>query len=56
MIAFLNMFFSYLILVIIMAALAVCGVIAGKKLRDSKNAKLRTEALKEEEVKDAKKA
>lgn len=39
MVAFFNEFVSYLLLVVIMAAVAVCGVFAGKKLRDSKNAR-----------------
>ena len=39
MISFFNQFISYLLLVFIMAALAVCGVFAGKKLRDAKDAK-----------------
>ncbi|MCR5233281.1 MAG: vanadium nitrogenase [Lachnospiraceae bacterium] len=43
MIAFINEFLSYLLLVIIMAAIAVCGVFTGKKLRDKKNAKAAVE-------------
>ena len=39
MIAFFNEFISYLLLVVIMAAVAVCGTITGRKLKDSKNAK-----------------
>ena len=39
MVAFFSEFISYLLLVVIMAAVAVCGVFAGKKLRDNKNAK-----------------
>ena len=39
MVSFFNEFISYLLLVVIMAAVAVCGVFAGKKLRDSKDAK-----------------
>ena len=38
MVAFFNEFITYLLLVIIMAAIAVGGVFAGKKLRDKKNA------------------
>ncbi len=38
MVMFFNEFITYLLLVIIMGAIAVCGVIAGKKLRDKKNA------------------
>lgn len=43
MIAFINEFLSYLLLVIIMAVIAVCGVFTGKKLRDKKNAKAAAE-------------
>ena len=39
MVAFFNEFISYLLLVVIMAAVAVGGVIAGRKLRDSKDSK-----------------
>ena len=39
MISFFNEFISYLLLVIIMACIAVCGVFAGKKLRDKKDLK-----------------
>ena len=39
MIAFFNEFITYLLLVVIMAAVAVGGVFAGKKLRDNKKAK-----------------
>ena len=39
MVSFFNQFISYLLLVFIMAALAVCGVLTGKKLRDAKDAK-----------------
>lgn len=39
MIGFFNEFVSYLLLVIIMVAVAVCGGFVGKKLRDNKNAK-----------------
>ncbi|MCR5508678.1 MAG: vanadium nitrogenase [Lachnospiraceae bacterium] len=37
MISFFNEFISYLLLVIIMAAVAVCGAVCGKKLRDRKD-------------------
>ena len=37
MTAFFNEFISYLLLVIIMGAVAVCGVLAGRKLRHNKN-------------------
>ncbi len=39
MIAFFNTFLSYLILVVISAAVIVAGVFCGKKLRDAKDAK-----------------
>lgn len=39
MIAFINTFLSYLILVIISMVIIVLGVICGKKLRESKDAK-----------------
>jgi hypothetical protein len=45
MVSFFNTFISYLLLVVIMVALAICGGFVGKKLRDNKNAK---EALKAE--------
>ena len=48
MISFFNEFISYLLLVIIMAAVAVCGVFAGKKLRDNKDAKEALKAKSEE--------
>lgn len=47
MIAFINEFLSYLLLVIIMGAIAVCGVFTGKKLRDRKNAKAAAETASE---------
>jgi len=54
MIAFINTFLSYLLVVIIFAIIAVCGVLIGKKLRDSKDAKIanaeaNTESVKGEE-------
>ncbi len=39
MIAFINSFLSYLILVIISMAVIVAGVLCGKKLREAKDAK-----------------
>ncbi len=39
MVAFFNEFISYLLLVVIMIAVGICGGFAGKKLRDRKNAK-----------------
>ncbi len=39
MIAFINTFLSYLILVVISMAVIVLGVICGKKLREAKDAK-----------------
>ncbi len=39
MIAFVNSFLSYLLLVIISMCVIVAGVICGKKLRDRKDAK-----------------
>ncbi len=39
MVAFFNQFISYLLLVIIMIAVGLCGGFVGKKLRDSKKAK-----------------
>ena len=44
MVAFFNQFISYLLLVIIMIAVGVCGGFVGKKLRDRKNAKAASEA------------
>ncbi len=38
MVAFFNQFISYLLLVIIMIAVGICGGFVGKKLRDSKKA------------------
>ena len=48
MIGFFNEFISYLLLVIIMAAVAVCGVFTGKKLRDNKDAKAAAQTKAEE--------
>ncbi|MBQ7482294.1 MAG: vanadium nitrogenase [Lachnospiraceae bacterium] len=39
MVSFFNSFISYLLLVVIMVAVAICGGFTGKKLRDRKNAK-----------------
>lgn len=39
MIAFVNTFLTYLILVVASAAIMVAGVFAGKKLRDIKDSK-----------------
>ena len=47
MVAFFNEFISYLLLVIIMVAIGICGGFVGKKLRDGKKAK---EASKELEA------
>ena len=44
MVAFFNEFISYLLLVIIMIAVGICGGFVGKKLRDSKKAKTAAEA------------
>ncbi len=38
MVAFFNEFISYLLLVIIMVAVGICGGFVGKKLRDRKKA------------------
>ena len=39
MIAFINMFLTYLILVIVSIGVIILGVVCGKKLRESKDAK-----------------
>ncbi len=39
MVTFINSFLSYLILVLVSFVLIVLGVVCGKKLRDSKDAK-----------------
>ena len=52
MVAFINTFLSYLILVIISMIVIVVAVICGKKLRESKDAK---EALRSEEASDKEK-
>ncbi|MCR5107969.1 MAG: hypothetical protein K6B28_07365 [Lachnospiraceae bacterium] len=39
MIAFINTFLSYVIVVIVFMAIIVCAVMLGKKLRDMKDAK-----------------
>lgn len=39
MVLFFNSFISYLIVVIVFFAVIVCGVLAGKKLRDNKDKK-----------------
>lgn len=39
MVAFVNMFLSYLLLVIISMCVIVAGVLCGKKLRENKDAK-----------------
>lgn len=39
MIAFINMFLSYLILVIVSIGVIILGVVCGKKLREAKDAK-----------------
>jgi hypothetical protein len=39
MVSFFNEFITYILLVIIMGAVAVCGVLTGRKLRNSKDAK-----------------
>ena len=44
MVAFFNEFISYLLLVIIMIAVGICGGFVGKKLRDKKKAKAASEA------------
>jgi uncharacterized protein (UPF0333 family) len=43
MVAFFNEFISYLLLVIIMIVIGICGGFVGKKLRDKKNAKAASE-------------
>ena len=50
MISFVNTFISYLLLVVIMVAVAICGGFVGKKLRDNKNAReaLKTDADKQD--------
>lgn len=49
MIAFLNAFFSYLLLFVIMAAIAGAGIFAGTTLRKRKNIKAMQEQGSEEE-------
>lgn len=39
MVAILGSFLQYLIIMILLAAVGICGVFAGKKLRDRKDAK-----------------
>jgi|GEM_PF-2011385 len=39
MIAFINMFLTYLILVIVSIGVIILGVVCGKKLREAKDAK-----------------
>ena len=46
--AFLASFLQYFIIMVILAAVAAAGVFAGKKLRDSKDAK-KAEAAKDAE-------
>lgn len=41
--AFLISFFEYLVTFIILAAVALCGIFVGKKLRDRKDAKAELE-------------
>ena len=52
MIAFVNTFLSYLILVIISMAVIVAAVICGKKLREAKDAKEAREAAQSSEDKE----
>lgn len=47
MISFINTFLTYLILVVVSAAIMVAGVFAGKKLRDIKNSKDEGKEVKE---------
>ncbi len=49
MVSFFNSFISYLLLVVIMVAVAICGGFAGKKLRDRKNAKEAAKAESEQQ-------
>ncbi len=44
MISFINMFLTYLILVIISIGVIILGVVCGKKLRDAKDAKAEASA------------
>lgn len=39
MISFINMFLSYVIVVIVFFAVIICGVLVGKKLRENKDKK-----------------
>ena len=50
MVSFINEFISYLLLVVIMVAVAICGGFIGKKLRDMKSAKAAEENEKNTEV------
>ncbi len=49
MVAFLGSFLQYVIVMVILAAVAVGGVFAGKKLRERKDAKLAAEATENEQ-------
>ncbi len=44
MVAFINMFLSYLLLCMIFIAIIVVAVFCGKKLRDNKDSKIAAEA------------
>ena len=48
MIAFINTFITYLILVIASVAIIIAGVLCGKKLRQVKDSKSVEEEIKEE--------
>ncbi|MCR5789795.1 MAG: hypothetical protein K6G83_07895 [Lachnospiraceae bacterium] len=56
MVAFFNMFLSYLLLCVIFMAIIVCAVFLGKKLREIKDAKKAAEApvLESSEKEEAK--
>ena len=43
MITFFNSFLSYLLLMIILAAIFVCGIVIGSELRKNKNKKMEAE-------------
>ncbi|MCR4656901.1 MAG: hypothetical protein K5770_11820 [Lachnospiraceae bacterium] len=43
MVAFINMFLSYLLLCVIFMAIIIVAVFCGKKLRDNKNMKIAAE-------------
>ena len=52
MVVFFNTFLSYLILVIFSAVVIVLGVLAGKKLREAKDAKEAAKTASADEIKE----